>query len=69
MKTNKIPRALLEDIQIAVRNIYRYERLERYALAIVLKAVEHNDDVEEVFVEQAKLALKHHPVKKSLIAA
>ncbi len=65
MKTNMIPPALIEEIQIATNDIYRYERFDRFAILNVLKAIEDNDNVEDVFIEQAKLALKHHPVKKT----
>lgn len=68
MKRNEIPQPLLKDIQVATNNIYRYDRFDRFALITVLNAAEKNKEVEDVFVEQAKMALKRHPVNKQFAA-
>lgn len=69
MKSSNVPKVLYEEIQVAVKDIYRYERIDRFALSVVLSAAENNNNVENTFLNQAKQALKNHPAKKRPVAA
>lgn len=69
MKKTNVPTALYEEIKIAVKNILRYDRFDRFALITVLTAAENDESVENVFIKQAKMALIKHPVKKNNFAA
>ena len=64
-----VPEKLYDEIQVALKDIYRYERIDRYALMMVFNAAKKHRKIEDIFLEQAKMALKKHPVKVKLAAA
>lgn len=68
MEKSNIPPGLYEMVKIAVKDIYRYERMERYALVVVLTAAKNNRKVNDIFIQQARAALINHPVRKKLEA-
>lgn len=64
MKIKKVPVQLYKDIQSAVKNICRYDRIERYVLVQVLTAAERQQAIEDVFIKCAEKALQNRPVDK-----
>lgn len=69
MNLKKVPLNLFKETKIAVENIYRFERIERFALQQVLTAAIKNEPIDEIFIKYATTALKQRPVNKSQRAA
>ncbi len=69
MKMKKVSLQLQRDVQAALENAYRYDRIERYVLSQVLTAAERNQPIEDVFIKCAKTALARYRINKSELAA
>ena len=59
MKMRKVPKDLLTGMQNARKDMYRYERMERYVMNYLLEAGRRNDPVEEFYIKAGFQMLRH----------
>jgi BioD-like phosphotransacetylase family protein len=68
MQLKKVPLQLYKDTQTALKDICRYDDLERYVLMQILTAAEKHQRIEEVFIKCARSVFKRHPLTKTKVA-
>jgi hypothetical protein len=68
MSMKKVSLQLHEGAKAGANDIYRFERIERYVIQKVLLAAEHNQPIDDVFIECAKKILQHRPEDKDVAA-
>jgi len=69
MSMKKVSLQLYEGAKAVANDIYRFERIERYVIQKVLLAAEHNQAIDDVFIECAKKILQHRPEDNEDVAA
>lgn len=69
MGLQSVPYALYRDVRQAAENIYRYDRLERFALNQILDAGRKARPLDAIVIKTAEKALKNHPRERHYQAA
>lgn len=69
MKLKKVPAKLYKATKAAVKELLKYDRLERYILIQVLTAAEQKQPIDDVYIKCANKVLQRHPFKSPQEAA
>jgi len=69
MSMKKVTLQLYEQAEAAAKNLYRFDRVERYVLLLVITAAEHKQPIDEVFIKCAKKVLENNSAVNVSVAA
>lgn len=69
MSMKKVTPQLYKQAEAAAKDIYRYDRIERYVLLQVIAAAEHKQPIDEVFIKCAKRLLANQSAYNPSVAA
>lgn len=69
MKLKKVPAKLYKATKTAVKELFKYDRLERYVLIQVLTAAEQKQPIDDVYIKCANKVLQRHPFNSPQEAA
>ncbi len=69
MSMKKVTLQLYKQAKAAAKDLYQFDRVERYVLLQVITAAEQKQPIDDVFVKCAKKALANHSIVDAMIAA
>ncbi len=69
MSMKKVTIQLYKQAEAAAKDIYRFDRIERYVLFQVINAAEHKQPIDEVFIKCAKRVLANQSACNASVAA
>ena len=69
MSMKKVTLQLYKQADAAAKDLYRFDRVERYVLLQVITAAEHKQPIDEVFIKCAKRVLASQSASNASVAA
>jgi len=69
MSMKKVTLQLYKQAEAAAKDLYRFDRVERYVLLQVIAAAEHKHLIDDVFIKCAKKVLENQSACKASVAA
>lgn len=69
MSMKRVSQQLYKQADVAARDLYRFDRIERYVLLQVIAAAKQEQPIDDVFIACAKKVLENRPSCKASVAA
>ena len=69
MSMKKVTLQLYKQAEAAAKDLYRFDRIERYVLLQVITAAEHKQPIDDVFIKCARKVLAHQSDCNASVAA